>query len=78
MKKRLIKIGRSNIRLLSREEYSNMYDNQSGNYPYGYFVNDELVGRIKVTHSKDEDFYGLSKFFIKDIYENNCMWRCPL
>jgi ribosomal protein S18 acetylase RimI-like enzyme len=47
-----------------------MYDNQEGNYPYGYFVNNELVGKIKVTHSEDENFYGLSRFYVEKEFRN--------
>lgn|SRR5574344_1325877 len=70
MKKRLIKKGNNHIRLLSRNEYPDMYDNQDGNYPYGFFVNDKLVGKIRVTHSNNEDFYGISRFVVEKQFRN--------
>lgn len=40
------------------------YDEKQGNYPYGYYVNGKLVGKIRVTHTKGDKFYGLSWFFV--------------
>jgi GNAT superfamily N-acetyltransferase len=54
-----------NIRLLNRKEYPDMYDGQEGNYPYGYFEGNHLIGKIRVTHSKGSDFYGLSRFAVE-------------
>ena len=56
------------IKLLSRKEYPWMYDNEHDNYSYGFFVKNKLVGRLRITHIKDEDLCSISEFLIDESY----------
>ena len=58
------------IKMLSRKEYPHVYDDEPGNFPYGYFIGDKLAGVIKVTHTDNDDFYGLSEFVVYEEYRN--------
>ena len=56
--------------MLSRKDYYWMYDDEPGNFLYGYFIDDKLAGVIKITHTDNDDFYGLSEFIVYEEYQN--------
>lgn len=61
---------KNKIKMLSRKDYYWMYDDEPGNFPYGYFIDDKLAGVIKITHTDNDDFYGLSEFIVYEEYRN--------
>ena len=61
---------KNKIKMLSRKDYYWMYDDEPGNFPYGYFIDDKLAWVIKVTHTDGDDFYGLSEFIVYEEYRN--------
>ena len=61
---------KNKIKMLSRKDYYLMYDDEPGNFPYGYFIDDKLAGVIKITHTDNDDFYGLSEFIVYEKYQN--------
>lgn len=52
-------------------DYDLLVNNDAmGNYVYGYFVEDNLEGIIKVKYRKPEDYYAISMLFVNDQNES--------
>jgi hypothetical protein len=41
---------KNKIKMLSRKDYYWMYDDEPGNFPYGYFIDDKLAGVINYSY----------------------------
>jgi len=60
------------IRRLTKKDVSYApYNEKTGNYPYGYFIDGKLVGKIRVTYTKGDNFYGLSWFYVNKADRGN-------